>query len=149
MIQQGKTPKIVHQKARKGQIMQKTKTSEWSNSTQQLTPKMAKMAQIVENDPTTQITPKMAKIMPKWPNLTAKMTQNEANAAISFLYNPFPDSRLSCCREHSLTFFFFFFFLVCHTTGKNLYWTFFCQLYWNDENKEKEAGKGPFFKKTL
>ena len=31
--------------------------------------------------------------------------------------------------------------------GKNVYWTFFCQLYWNDENKEKEAGKGPFFKK--
>ena len=34
--------------------------------------------------------------------------------------------------------------------GKNLYWTFYCQLYWKDENKEKEAGKGPFFKaKTL
>ena len=27
--------------------------------------------------------------------------------------------------------------------GKNF--TFYCQLYWKDENKEKEAGKGPFF----
>ena len=27
-------------------------------------------------------------------------------------------------------------------TGQNLYWTFdHCQLYWKDENKEKEAGK--------
>ena len=26
-----------------------------------------------------------------------------------------------------------------------IYWTFvFCQLYWKDENKEKEAGNGPF-----
>ena len=32
---------------------------------------------------------------------------------------------------------------------QNLYWTFYCQLYWKDENKEKEAGKGPFFKKSL
>ena len=24
----------------------------------------------------------------------------------------------------------------------------YCQLYWKDENKEKEAGNGPFFKKT-
>ena len=24
----------------------------------------------------------------------------------------------------------------------------YCQLYWKDENKEKEAGTGPFFKKT-
>ena len=32
--------------------------------------------------------------------------------------------------------------------GKNLYWTFYSQLYWKDENKEKEAGKGPF-KKTI
>ena len=31
--------------------------------------------------------------------------------------------------------------------GKNLYWTFYCQLYWKYENKEKEAGKGPIFKK--
>ena len=79
-----------------------------NDPTTQITPKMAKIMlkwpKIVKNDPTPkQLTPKMAKIMPKWPNLTAKMTQNEANAAISFLYNPFPDSRLSCCREHSLT----------------------------------------------
>ena len=31
--------------------------------------------------------------------------------------------------------------------GKNLYWTSYCQLYWKDENKEKEAGKGQFFEK--
>ena len=24
----------------------------------------------------------------------------------------------------------------------------YCQLYWKDENKEKEAGNGPFFKKN-
>ena len=24
-----------------------------------------------------------------------------------------------------------------------------CQLYWKDENKEKEAGQGPFFKKKI
>ena len=28
--------------------------------------------------------------------------------------------------------------------GKNLFWTFYCQLYRKDENKEKEAGNGPF-----
>ena len=34
--------------------------------------------------------------------------------------------------------------------GKKLYWTFYCQLFWKDENKEKEAGKGPFlYKKVL
>ena len=34
--------------------------------------------------------------------------------------------------------------------GKNLYWTSYCQLYWKDENKEKEAGKSQFFwKKEL
>ena len=28
-----------------------------------------------------------------------------------------------------------------------IYWTFvYCQLYWKDENKEKEAGNGPFKK---
>ena len=32
--------------------------------------------------------------------------------------------------------------------GKSLNWTFYCQLYWKDENKEKEAGKGLFFKKV-
>ena len=25
----------------------------------------------------------------------------------------------------------------------------YCQLYWKDENKEKEAGNGPFLKKNL
>ena len=31
--------------------------------------------------------------------------------------------------------------------GKLLYWTFvYCQLYWKIENKEKEAGNGPFLK---
>ena len=31
---------------------------------------------------------------------------------------------------------------------QNLYWTFFYrQLYWTDENKEKEAGNDPVFKK--
>ena len=29
---------------------------------------------------------------------------------------------------------------------QNLYWTFYCQLYWKDENKEKEAGYGPLKK---
>ena len=29
-----------------------------------------------------------------------------------------------------------------------IYWIFvYCQLYWKDENKEKEAGNGPFFLK--
>ena len=28
---------------------------------------------------------------------------------------------------------------------QNLYWTFiYCQLFWKDENKEKEAENGPF-----
>ena len=32
--------------------------------------------------------------------------------------------------------------------GKLLYRTFiYCQLYWKDENKEKEAENGPFLKK--
>ena len=31
----------------------------------------------------------------------------------------------------------------------NLYWTFFCQLYWKGENKVKEAGFVPFLKNTL
>ena len=32
--------------------------------------------------------------------------------------------------------------------GKLLYGKFvYCQLYWKDENKEKEAGNGPLFKK--
>ena len=31
--------------------------------------------------------------------------------------------------------------------GKHLYWTFdYCQLYWKDGNKEKQAGNGPFKK---
>ena len=30
---------------------------------------------------------------------------------------------------------------------KKLYWTIQCQLYWKDENKEKEAENGPFKKK--
>ena len=47
-------------------------TQRKNGPTQQLTPKMAKMAQIVENDPTTQITPKMAKIMLKWPKIVKK-----------------------------------------------------------------------------
>ena len=34
--------------------------------------------------------------------------------------------------------------------GKLLYETFvYCQLYWKDENKEKEAGNGPFFEKEI
>ena len=28
---------------------------------------------------------------------------------------------------------------------QNLYKTFYCQLYWKDENKEKEAANGTFF----
>ena len=31
--------------------------------------------------------------------------------------------------------------------GKNVYWTFYCQLCWKDENKEKETGKAHFLKK--
>ena len=31
-------------------------------------------------------------------------------------------------------------------SGKNVYWTFTLQLYWKDENKEKEAENGPFLK---
>ena len=31
-----------------------------------------------------------------------------------------------------------------------IYWTFvYCQLYWKDENKEKEAGNGPLLKKSM
>ena len=30
--------------------------------------------------------------------------------------------------------------------SKNLYWTLYCQLYWKDKNKEKEAGNGLFKK---
>ena len=31
--------------------------------------------------------------------------------------------------------------------GKKLYWTFaYCQLYWKDENREKEVGNSPIFK---
>ena len=33
--------------------------------------------------------------------------------------------------------------------NKNLFWTFYCQLYWNDKNKETKAGDGPFLKKML
>ena len=34
--------------------------------------------------------------------------------------------------------------------GKLLYGTFvYCQLYWKDENKEKEAENKPFIKKTI
>ena len=29
--------------------------------------------------------------------------------------------------------------------GKKLYWTFYYQLYWKDENKEKEARNVPLF----
>ena len=33
---------------------------------------------------------------------------------------------------------------------RKIYWTIvFCQLYWKDENKEKEAGNGPFFIKKI
>ena len=31
--------------------------------------------------------------------------------------------------------------------GKNLYCTFYCQLYWKEQNKEKEAANGPFLKR--
>ena len=32
---------------------------------------------------------------------------------------------------------------------QKLYWTFvYCELYWKDENKEKETGNGPFLKKN-